>query len=262
MKNKNQRTNPLSFGNLRTSPLTGRFNLGFTLVELLIVIALIAILSVAVLATINPIEQSNKARDAKFKNDAAEVLNAYERYYASQNNYPWNFKSTTNFAETPDFAVADQTFEVAFHSKDNRFGVLDSNGNVDTSQLISTSELKGAFGSKEPFVDNTSSGPGKLDAMYTYTGANSTYVCFCPKAKANRTGKVGESLKCLKNLSVKGDIALDDAKLQDAVITAGSECTIPTADEILKAEFCNIVNTNTYANLLCVPEGKVSGVAP
>ena len=63
---------------------------GFTLVELLIVIALIAILSVAVLATINPIEQTNKARDAKFKNDAAEVLSAYERYFASQNNYPWN----------------------------------------------------------------------------------------------------------------------------------------------------------------------------
>jgi len=35
---------------------------GFTLVELLIVIALIAILSVAVLATINPIEQANKAK--------------------------------------------------------------------------------------------------------------------------------------------------------------------------------------------------------
>ena len=54
---------------------------GFTLVELLIVIALIAILSVAVLATINPIEQSNKARDAKFKNDAAEVMNSYERFW-------------------------------------------------------------------------------------------------------------------------------------------------------------------------------------
>ena len=41
------------------------FESGFTLVELLIVIALIAILSVAVLATINPIEQSNKAKVLK-----------------------------------------------------------------------------------------------------------------------------------------------------------------------------------------------------
>ena len=49
---------------------------GFTLVELLIVIALIGILSVAMLATINPIEQANKARDAKVQNDAAEVMNA------------------------------------------------------------------------------------------------------------------------------------------------------------------------------------------
>ena len=62
---------------------------GFTLVELLIVIALISILAVAVLATINPIEQSNKARDARVQNDAAEVMNAYERYYASIQSYPW-----------------------------------------------------------------------------------------------------------------------------------------------------------------------------
>jgi len=62
---------------------------GFTLVELLIVIALIAILSVAVLATINPIEQANKAKDSTMQNDAAEVLNAYERYYAAQASYPW-----------------------------------------------------------------------------------------------------------------------------------------------------------------------------
>ena len=40
---------------------------GFTLVELLIVIALISILSVAVLATINPIEQANKAKGGKLK---------------------------------------------------------------------------------------------------------------------------------------------------------------------------------------------------
>ena len=62
---------------------------GFTLVELLIVIALIAILSVAVLATINPIEQSNKAKDSTVQNDAAEVMNAYERYYTVKQTYPW-----------------------------------------------------------------------------------------------------------------------------------------------------------------------------
>jgi len=50
---------------------------------------LVAILSVAILATINPIEQANKAKDASIKNDLAEVMGANERYYANNNSYPW-----------------------------------------------------------------------------------------------------------------------------------------------------------------------------
>lgn len=51
-----------------------------------------AILSVAVLATINPIEQSNKAKDAIIKNDLVELMSANERYYAVKDTYPWNDK--------------------------------------------------------------------------------------------------------------------------------------------------------------------------
>lgn len=150
---------------------------GFTLVELLIVIALIAILSVAVLATINPIEQTNKARDAKFKNDTAEVLSAYERYYASQNSYPWG---------TPE-AIGDTVVV----STDPKFGVV---GDVGTSYgvLITTSELKSSFADKEQFSDSTT----LVDKIYVYNnGSDSNYVCFVPKAKANRA-KLGE-LRCL-----------------------------------------------------------------
>ena len=89
---------------------------GFTLVELLIVIALISILAVAVLATINPIEQANKARDARVQNDAAEVMNAYERYYASLQQYPWEI-----FADALSTADA-----VAFRSDDFGFGICNS----------------------------------------------------------------------------------------------------------------------------------------
>src|SRR3989344_9674224 len=62
---------------------------GFTLIELLVVISVIAVLAVAVLSSINPVEQINKAKDTASKSDAAEILNAMERYYATFGCYPW-----------------------------------------------------------------------------------------------------------------------------------------------------------------------------
>ncbi len=60
---------------------------GFTLIELLVVITLIAILAVAVLATINPVEQRRKAIDTGMKATAAEYVNAQERYFAQYGCY-------------------------------------------------------------------------------------------------------------------------------------------------------------------------------
>lgn len=97
------------------------FEKGFTLVELLIVIALIAILSVAVLATINPIEQSNKAKDSTVQNDAAEVMNAYERYYTVKATYPWMDVSLTDSLNSTDAAwfgvsnTAEELFVLTQH---------------------------------------------------------------------------------------------------------------------------------------------------
>lgn len=220
----------------------------FTLVELLIVIALIAILSVAVLATINPIEQTNKARDAKFKNDAAEVLGGYERFFASQNKYPWNMDNdldgTINHGE-----VASGLNSIAFLSTDWRFGVLNAAG-AATGQLISTSELKGAFGSsKEPFASTVTA--GSEDAMYMFHSNDSNYVCFCPKANANRTGAVAASLKCLNRVEAVNDTAVaTTATLSDL----GGTC-IAAADP-KSSTFCTL--SGTTANLLCVPEGKIN----
>ncbi|MFC1727234.1 type II secretion system protein [Patescibacteria group bacterium] len=56
---------------------------GFTLIEMLIVIAVIGILAIAVLSAINPVEQTRKARDARRRSNAAELLNAIERYYTT-----------------------------------------------------------------------------------------------------------------------------------------------------------------------------------
>jgi prepilin-type N-terminal cleavage/methylation domain-containing protein len=56
---------------------------GFTLVELLIVMAVVAILAVGVLVGINPIEQINKAKDTSANKMASQLLSAFQRYYIS-----------------------------------------------------------------------------------------------------------------------------------------------------------------------------------
>ncbi len=209
---------------------------GFTLVELLIVIALIAILSVAVLATINPIEQTNKARDAQFKNDAAEVLGALERYYASQNAYPWNNGVGTTVASGSKVALA---------STDSAFGVLGlgSSGAGSAGVLITTSELKSSFMGKDPFK----TGANSVDLMYVYNnGLDSNYVCFIPKATANRMtgGAPNPDLKCLTvgtgSAAVLADV--DGTACQNVADWSTTTATEPSSSQ---------------ANLMCVPEGNV-----
>lgn len=186
------------------------FKDGFTLVELLIVIALIAILSVAVLATINPIEQSNKAKDSTVQNDAAEVMNSYERYYANAQSYPWmkygNIKPTVEDAillrsDSVGFGICDAG-ELTDDPDTASGTTVDGCSTTSTNPglLISTDELKTAFVGKDEFrtvVDG--SHPENALWLYKEQGSGGgVYVCYIPKAKSNRESATN-TLYCLSN---------------------------------------------------------------
>ncbi len=177
---------------------------GFTLVELLIVIALIAILSVAVLATINPIEQSNKAKDSSVQNDAAEVMNAYERYYANAQAYPWMRYGATKptveqamllRSDTVGFGICNVgDFATAATTQSGECSVSDATPGL----LISTDELKPAFVGKDEF-DPVQTGEHEENALWLFkdTGSGgSVYVCYIPKSKSNREATTNK-LFCL-----------------------------------------------------------------
>ncbi len=126
--------------------------MGFTLVELLIVIAILAILAVAVLSAINPIEQISKGNDTGKKSDAAELLSAYERYYVTYQTYPWDASKT---GATLDKKLASDT----------------AGSGID--ELLLKNELKSQFKTRSSLANLyvTSS---------TITSGGSVNVCFLP----------------------------------------------------------------------------------
>ena len=56
---------------------------GFTLVEILIVVSLIAILAVVALITINPAEAQRRARDTQRIKDLSSIQSIIEQYLAA-----------------------------------------------------------------------------------------------------------------------------------------------------------------------------------
>ena len=61
---------------------------GFTLIELLIVIAILGVISAAVIAAINPAKRINQANDGSLKSDIGSIATAMQSYYTLNQFYP------------------------------------------------------------------------------------------------------------------------------------------------------------------------------
>lgn len=70
-------------------------NNGFTLMELLVVIAVLGILASVILTIVDPAEKIRTANDVKVKNDVRTVANAFESYQTSNAGYYTGASSTS-----------------------------------------------------------------------------------------------------------------------------------------------------------------------
>jgi prepilin-type N-terminal cleavage/methylation domain-containing protein len=123
----------------------------FTLIELLIVIALLGALAVGLLAALDPFEQLKKGVDTGTRNTVSELHGAVIRYYAIKNAFPWTTDLTWTTAAS---AYA-----------------------TNISPIIATGELKADF--------STLAG-GQLANIYLASTVNneSITVCFKPTSKS------------------------------------------------------------------------------
>jgi len=146
---------------------------GFTLIELLIVIAVLGILSIAVLSAINPIEQINRSRDTGSRSDAEQLISASDRYYASVGYYAWQTdRASTNLAISPMAIITSTT---------QTFGV-DLQPALTRLSSAGTAELKAAFISRI-----VAGGSSRLAIYNQGVAGQSTYVCFLPQSSSFKT---------------------------------------------------------------------------
>jgi len=215
---------------------------GFTLVELLIVIALLGVIATIVIAAINPIDQANKARDAGYKNDASEVVSAVQRYYASQSNFPWTTVTPATTADVVFPWVSVDSPLVGLCT------VAAGCANSSPAPLVSSYELQTSFLSKS-WINNTSA----TDKLYVGKAAGSSsgvYVCWVPKSNSNRQAMINN---CLAASTAPCNMAnlLSGFSAGGTPVYSGS-CT--TTSAVAPNGGWNTASGNLPACAECVPE--------
>lgn len=139
---------------------------GFTLIEILVVIAIIGILAGALLLIIDPIEQIKKTRDNTTKSTANALLQGFFQYNSAFGTLPWT--DSTPCATNVDLSSA--------------MTVSDLKPCVD--KIVKAGELKQSFLSQLGEQANT---------LFVYqtdaTDPTALIVCFRPESKSVRQEK-------------------------------------------------------------------------
>jgi prepilin-type N-terminal cleavage/methylation domain-containing protein len=166
---------------------------GFTLIELLVVVAILGILAVALLATIDPFEQIKRANDSNMEQVATEVVEANVRYYSTHNALPW-------------WSVSSGGKNCYSGSNVNQGGPIQNSNNLNlppnqpvnpVGTSITEVTLSNLTGCMQDLINEGELKQGFLNSNYLgslyltnpdpYTGnATDTAACFQPTSKAGQ----------------------------------------------------------------------------
>ena len=141
---------------------------GFTMIELLIVIAVLGVLAVAVLSAINPIEQINRGRDTGSRSDAEQLLTAIDRYYTATELYPWQTVVDVNEEVTPLTSI----------------GTLIDDSAAPGVLVLTKLSTGGTAELKTSFTNRITGAVNQIQVYFTGTDGDSVYACFNPRSSS------------------------------------------------------------------------------
>jgi prepilin-type N-terminal cleavage/methylation domain-containing protein len=216
---------------------------GFTLVELLIVIALLGVIATIVIAAINPIEQANRAADAGMKADASQLVSALQRYYVAHGGYPWNDASCPSGGQCINGLGQGPDTEFSWIGADDPgvgvCGVAPASCKSSATQgvLISALDLQGAFVNKS-WVNSTNA---KLWVGKASLASSGVFVCWSPKSQSNRQ-------------NLLNSVATGNKLFNVSSPTNFSASGLPTAGVAANCALSNAANWSNGTCVECVPE--------
>jgi prepilin-type N-terminal cleavage/methylation domain-containing protein len=141
---------------------------GFTLIELIIGITILALLAVGLLAALDPAEQFAKARDTSTRNTLLEVFGALQRYEAAQESYPGTIST----------AITDNGAGVALRTGASTYNLGDAVGGLVTAGELKPNFKNAAGTSMEKIYVFRSEGDPAV------VGDGKLMVCYRPTSKS------------------------------------------------------------------------------
>lgn len=156
---------------------------GFTLVELLIVIALLGALAVGLIGALDPFEQLKKGTDTGTRDIVNQIQTAVIRYYSIKNAFPWaSDPASTDLATAPMVAAITNMANAGELKSD--FTTIQA-GNLTKVFVTGSSTLNTAAVCYLPTSKSFQNDPntkfkkdGTLEAAATCKSASGTQDCY------------------------------------------------------------------------------------
>lgn len=146
---------------------------GFAIIELIFVIAFLALIAAAVIFVVDPLERARQEGDRRMRADGASIVQAVNVYLTSSGRLPWAQKLDGSVA-VPGLAWTKVTYP--------EVGVCGDKSCSEGGVLVKTGALGASFLSRR-WVTQDSHG------VYIAKGKNpqdSIFVCFVPESHETR----------------------------------------------------------------------------